>query len=391
MIEIVKKIFAGLKVLLLGVIILTFILFVYAAFFYDTPEVNVNIDKETISDTDQTSDSNSKENLENDSQQAVEPERIENTEDNNDSITEETIGVPEVINDGLFLVVGNTPVTKSDIVNELKLILILNNLSYSEEIREELQQMAVKSSIKRNVKEIAIKKYNFLTFDKTDYNSELARLASKLNVDVDTLKNICISNGLDFSIIENQVKTELLWNSLIFYLYKDRISVNLDEVDEQLKLNKNKGDYNEYLISEIVLPLMQPDDLAPAIEEIKKKIELNGFETVAINLSISQTAVNGGDLGWVNENEISKKFREIIGKTAIGSLSEVIKINEGLLIFKVRDKRIVKNEMSLEELKNQLVIAEKTKILNMYQMSHYDSLRRGVAVKFFNQLDVANE
>jgi len=38
-------------------------------------------------------------------------------------------------------------------------------------------------------------------------------------VDIETLKNICASNNLDFSIIENQIKTELHWNSLIFELY----------------------------------------------------------------------------------------------------------------------------------------------------------------------------
>ena len=34
-----------------------------------------------------------------------------------------------------------------------------------------------------------------------------------------------------------------------------------------------------------------------------------------MNLSISETALKGGDLGWINENEISKKFKsKIINK-----------------------------------------------------------------------------
>ena len=63
-------------------------------------------------------------------------------------------------------------------------------------------------------------------------------------MDVDTLKNICISNELDFSIIENQIKTELLWNSLIFHLYKNRVTINLEEIDEQLKLSQNKKEFD---------------------------------------------------------------------------------------------------------------------------------------------------
>ena len=38
-----------------------------------------------------------------------------------------------------------------------------------------------------------------------------------------------------------------------------------------------------------------------------------------------------------------------------------------------------------EEEKNQLIYAEKTKILNMYSSSHYEKLRRSISVKFLNE------
>ena len=60
------------------------------------------------------------------------------------------------IKDGLFATVGNNAIAKSDIVDEIKAILILNNLSYSDERREELQSVAVKSVIRRNIKKVEI-------------------------------------------------------------------------------------------------------------------------------------------------------------------------------------------------------------------------------------------
>ena len=57
------------------------------------------------------------------------------------------------IKDSLFITVGNKPITKSDIVNEIKIILILNNESYSEDKRDRLHQAAVKAIIKRTVKQ----------------------------------------------------------------------------------------------------------------------------------------------------------------------------------------------------------------------------------------------
>ena len=47
------------------------------------------------------------------------------------------------------------------------------------------------------------------------------------------------------------------------------------------------------------------------------------------------------------------------------------------------EEREIKRNISLEEIKNELINAEKSKILNMYSMSHYDKVRRSISIKFF--------
>ena len=63
-----------------------------------------------------------------------------------------------------------------------------------------------------------------------------------------------------------------------------------------------------------------------------------------MNLSISESAIKGGDLGWLNENVISKKFRSKIVNTPVGNISEPILLPEGIFIFKVRDKKKIKRK-----------------------------------------------
>ena len=69
------------------------------------------------------------------------------------------------ISDSLFMTVGNKAITKSDVVNEIKILLILNNESYSDEKREQLQDMAIKSIIKRSIKKSEVERVNFLKFN----------------------------------------------------------------------------------------------------------------------------------------------------------------------------------------------------------------------------------
>ena len=93
--------------------------------------------------------------------------------------------------------------------------------------------------------------------------------------------------------------------------------------------------------------------------------------------------MKGGDLGWINENIISERIKSILTESPVGNLSSPIVLENGILIFKLRDKRKVEQNMSLEEIKNKLINTEKTKILNMYSMSHYDKVRRTITINFF--------
>ena len=160
-----------------------------------------------------------------------------------------------------------------------------------------------------------------------------------------------------------------------------RLVINLDEVNEQLEELDEQKKINEYLVSEIVIRSVSKDKLEKTINELKNKISIDGFEKVAINFSISESSNRGGDMGWVSENMMTKSFRSKVANTPIGKISDPIMLQEGIMLFKVRDKR--EQEITLEQAKEELVKAEKSKVLNMYAISHYDKLRRSVTINYY--------
>jgi len=286
------------------------------------------------------------------------------------------------IKDSLFATIGNKAITRSDIINEIKIILILNGQSYVDKDKESIESSAINSIIKRTIKKIEIEKYKALNFSKKDLENEISSLSKNLNIDSDTFSNIFIANGIDFSIIEDQLKTELLWNSLIFNLYKERLSINADEIEEQLKILQEKKEIESFLISELIIKPVPKEEVKNKVQEIMGKIETEGFEQVARSLSISETSIKGGKLGWIDENEISEIFRAKIKKTTTGNVSEPILMSEGILFFKVLERKKVKMFKDIEQAKKTLINVEKTKILNMHSLSHYDNLRRSVTINY---------
>ena len=287
-----------------------------------------------------------------------------------------------VIKDSLYATVGKKAITYSDIINEIKIILILNNESFSKDKRNLLESIAVKTAIQKKIKQIEIEKFSNLDFSNADVDNELKRLANQTNRSVDDLKKAFYTNGIDIMLVRSRIETELLWNSLIFKIYKNSLSIDENEINEQLAISKNKKNVSEFLLSEIIFSLVEKDNLELEAKKIKERIKSEGFEQVAMSLSIAETAENGGRLGWVSETVMAEKFKSNIINTRIGETTKPILLPNGVLIFKVNDKRIKKNEIDLEAIKNELVNIEKSKLLKMYSLSHYDKIRRSIAIDY---------
>ena len=95
-------------------------------------------------------------------------------------------------------------------------------------------------------------------------------------------------------------------------LSKNRLLINANEIEEQLKLVQENKEIEEYLVSEMIIEPVAADKLDAEVQKIKNLIDVEGFKQVAMKYSIAETAIKGGDLGWVNENEIAKDFKSKI-------------------------------------------------------------------------------
>ena len=286
------------------------------------------------------------------------------------------------IKDNLFATVGDKALTDSDVINEIKTILILNKQSYTKERKKELQSIAVRRIIERAIKKIETEKYDFLEFKQIDLDNQINILAQRVDVSIDTLKTIFETNGLDFEQIKKNVITELLWNNLMISIYKNNLTVNEDEINQQLANFDKNTESNEYLISEIVLKSVESNKLDEEINKVKNMIKDIGFEKTAMTVSVSANSVSGGNIGWIEENSIAKKFKSRIINTPVGEVSKPIVLPEGIIIFTVRDKRKSNKVVDLESIRKSLILAERNKILNMYSLSHYESLTRKIAVNY---------
>ena len=147
----------------------------------------------------------------------------------------------------IIISVGNNPITRVDLIKEIKLIAILSNTEINKSNRDQIKGLAVKSLIKRNIKDSEIKRRNIFKYNQKQLSTIINNTSLKLGVDQNGLKEILKKNNLSFEELVKRFETDLKWNYMIFQIYKNKISLNTAEIENkiQLRLNASQTQNNQ--------------------------------------------------------------------------------------------------------------------------------------------------
>ena len=140
------------------------------------------------------------------------------------------------INNKIIISVGDYPITTLDLLKEIKLIAILSDSDINQKNREQIKELAVKSLIKRNIKESEIKRRNIYKYNKKQLNALILNTSKKLGVDQQGLKQILERNNLSYKELTKRFETDLKWNYMIFQIYKNKISLNTAEIENKIQI-----------------------------------------------------------------------------------------------------------------------------------------------------------
>jgi len=280
----------------------------------------------------------------------------------------------------IIITVGNYPVTRLDLIKEVKLITVLSRISINQNNRKEIQDLAVQALVKRAIKESEIDRLKITRYSKDDLNNQISIAAKNLGLDKEGFKIFLEQNNLKIEDLIRNLEIDFKWNTAIYELYKNKVSLNTIEIENKIKseLEKTKSG-KSLLLSEIQVNL-STDGLEATSNKIFLQIKELGFENVARKLSISSTAANGGSLGWVKESKLSKNIYENIKNLKNGEVSRPIPLGDTVIFIKKINEK--DNPRDLETIKKNIVHQEKLKKLEMFSNSHYSDLERKTRVKF---------
>ena len=276
--------------------------------------------------------------------------------------------------------IGNQIITSHELKNKIITNLILNNQEVNQSNVNNDKQSALRSLVNYKLKKNEVNRVKISTSLEA-VNNHLAKISSRYNTDVNGLKNIFLSNNLNFELYLDEIKTEFAWQKLIYQLYKEKIFLDKEQINDELKqiIAKQKN-LVEYELAEIEL-LNENTGSDDKIKKLKQEINLIGFENAAIKYSISPSSMDGGKLGWISINSLSKKIAGILSKMEKDEISVPILKANSILFLKILNKRETNlTQKNIELIKDKIIASKKNELLNLFANSHLTKIKNNTLI-----------
>jgi hypothetical protein len=149
-------------------------------------------------------------------------------------------------NNKIIIAVGKYPITYFDLIKEVKMISILSNSEINENNREQIKKLAIASLIKRKIKIGEIEKLGIKNYSKRELEQLIQNTSRRIGLDRNGLKELLKKNNLSFDFLVKKFEIDLKWNSMIFLIYKNKISLNTVEIKNKINLElENLEDKND--------------------------------------------------------------------------------------------------------------------------------------------------
>jgi len=139
------------------------------------------------------------------------------------------------INSSIVIKVGQSLITSIDIQNEIITNLTINKQQITQVSIDSSKQYAIKNLINKTIKREEIEKYEIKNYSQKDLQNYITGVAKNLNTDPKGLEEVFKQAGLNYKVFIESYKTELLWNTLIYKLYKNQMNINIIEVESEIK------------------------------------------------------------------------------------------------------------------------------------------------------------
>ncbi len=213
----------------------------------------------------------------------------------------------------IVAVVNGDVISNADVDNRARLFALSTGLPMTPDVLDRLKQQIMRQLIDERLRmqEVQRRKSSSPT-RRSPPRSTTSRRATACQPGA--LRQKLAADGVSLRTLIDQIRTQLGWGQVLREQLGDRCKITDAEIAEQQRLLAQQVGKPEYRVGEIFIPVDDPANTADAqrfaetvIAELRRGA---AFPVVAAQFSQNQTALQGGELGWVQPNQLDPEVAQ---------------------------------------------------------------------------------
>ena len=285
------------------------------------------------------------------------------------------------IENKILFKIDNEIITTIDIYEEIKFLRVFNQEINNLEDAE-LFEISKNSILRDRIKKIEILQFvNELKVEDKFLLNMIKGKYSKTNIDtLEDFKIYLKKNNLDFDNVSEKLTIEMIWNDLIYQKFNKKISIDRKKIKKELLQNSKKESQRELLLSEIVFTENDKINFKKRYEKILSDISDIGFRKTALKHSDSDTASNGGLIGWIKENNLNQNIKKIVTQLKAGQYSKPIRTSSGFIILKIEDEKEYLSKFNLADKMEEVIRFKTNDQLNQFSRMYFNKVKKNLII-----------
>lgn len=238
-------------------------------------------------------------------------------------------------------VVNDAIISNQDLIERIELAILFSGLDSSPSTREQIAPQVLQRMIDERLQQQEAERLG-ITVSENEIIESLERFSAPNNMTPQEMLTTLARQGISPDTLRDQARAELSWVKLVRGRLSPRVVVSEAQLDMAMASSDGSGP-EEMLLSEIVLPIYDADAvdevMADAIELRDAVREGADFASLAQQVSVSGSADDGGDLGWLRVDRIAPVLRPSVNSLSPGQLSDPVRSPAGVHLFLLRERR----------------------------------------------------
>jgi peptidyl-prolyl cis-trans isomerase SurA len=246
-------------------------------------------------------------------------------------------------------VVNGDVISEADIANRARLFAISTGLPMSQEVIDRLKPQILRQLIDERLRVQEAQRRKIVIQD-AQIAAAIKDIETRNGMPAGALRAKLASDGVSNRTLIDQIRSQLAWTQMLREIVGEKMNITDAEIAEQQKLAAAQTGQTEYRLGEIFIPVDDSTNGADAqrfAETVINELHAGApFAMVAAQFSQTQTALEGGEIGWQQANQLDPAVARLVSQMPVGAISNPVRVPGGLSIVTLQAKREIGHDIA---------------------------------------------